>query len=254
MRVALSIVMTGLLLGCATTASYVAADVKLESMRKPAHLIAAEKIATEINQADNAYSYTDPFIKWKGYEGATKYENRTDCSEFFNLLIRHSYRVSGERLKEITGRERPTARVWYNAIEAGKAEGLLKVIPKLGASKPGDVLFVRYPEGSGDTGHVMVLVTKPEAREATEPIVRDTNQWEVAVVDSSKTGHGPKDTRHREEGKSGQGVGRGTLRLYSYDDGTLAGYAWSTEKVSKFEPVSQHQLLLTRIKEPERRD
>jgi hypothetical protein len=252
MRLILCIALIGLLLGFAGSAPL--AGAVEETAPRPEHLIAAEKIATEIDPSDNAYSYTDPFIKWKGYDGATRYQNRTDCSEFFNLLLRHSYRVSAERLREMTGHDRPTARVWFDAIKAGKTASLLEVVPKLTQAKAGDVLFVRYPEGSGDTGHVMVLATKPMAREASKPIVEGTRQWEVAVVDSSKDAHGPKDTRHKGEGKINQGVGRGTLRLYTSEDGTLAGYTWSTSEASKFEPVSKHALVLTRVKEGARQE
>ena len=83
---------------------------------------------------------------------------------------------------------------------------------------------------------------------ASEPIQPGTRQWEITVIDSSKRGHGPTDTRHNPDGTFCRGVGKGILRLYTDEDGTLVGYSWSTLKVSKFEPVSEHPMIVARLK------
>jgi hypothetical protein len=213
----------------------------------PAHLRAALEIATQIKAADNEYAHADCFIHWKGVDGADKFANRTDCSDFFNLLLEHSYSYTSKDFKAWTGATRPTATLWYDAAEKGTAKGILSPLKKVSDLLPGDLIFIKYPPGEADTGHVMLVAAAAKARAASEPVETGTRQWEIGVVDSSKSGHGTTDTRHNADGTYSQGVGKGIWRLYTKDDGTPAGYAWSTLKASKFVPVSEHAVILARL-------
>ncbi len=218
--------------------------------QSPAHLTTAEAIATQILPADNEYAHKECFIKWKGAPGVDNYANRTDCSDFFDLLIEHVYGFTRAQLKQWTGHERPTAAVWYDAVDSTPAKPLLQPIVKLESTLPGDMIFIKYAPGGGDTGHVMMIAAAPQKRDPTKPIIEKTQQWAVTVIDSSKSGHGPTDTRHNNDGSFGQGVGKGTLRLYTLHDGSLAGYSWSTVGASKFISVDEHPIALARLSIP----
>jgi hypothetical protein len=67
-----------------------------------------------------------------------------------------------------------------------------------------------------------------------EPIVESTEQWPVTVIDESKSGHGPTDTRRNPDKTFRGGLGKGVFRIYARPNGELAGYAWSTFANSKF--------------------
>ena len=68
----------------------------------------------------------------------------------------------------------------------------------------------------------------------------------MTVIDSSESGHGPTDTRHKRgaDGRDHDGLGRGVFRLYGDARGEVAGFAWSTAKVSRFiAPADEHVVL-----------
>jgi hypothetical protein len=218
---------------------------------QPRHLVEAERIAREIDAADNAYDHKDCFIKWKGENGATRYKNRTDCSDFLNLLLAHVYGTTTGELKDWTGHSRPVASVWYDTIAAGKRFEQVSRVEKI---LPGDVIAVKYLPGAEntgeDTGHIMIAAGLARARTPSKPLIDATDQWELLVVDSSKSGHGKEDTRKQADGTFARGVGEGTLRLYSNPDGSVAGYTWSTLSVSKFLPVAEHKVIVGRLISP----
>jgi hypothetical protein len=95
----------------------------------------------------------------------------------------------------------------------------------------------------------MLVEGLPKRRKATEPLVEGTEQWEVVIIDSSKSGHGVTDTRHKMgvDGKDHDGLGRGVLRLYTAPDGKVAGFAWSTMKVSQFKTPDDEDLVMGRL-------
>ena len=80
------------------------------SSASPLHLQQAELIAHQIDQSHNEYAHKDCFIHWKGEAGATTFENRTDCSDFLNLLLVHAYRLSDAQMEHWTSRSRPPRR------------------------------------------------------------------------------------------------------------------------------------------------
>jgi hypothetical protein len=217
---------------------------------KPAHLTAAEQIATQISADNNEYAHKDCFIKWKGVDGNAQYSNRTDCSDFLNLLLEHVYGLTQTKLHKLTGHSRPTATVWFDSVDSDKAASLLKPVASVADLRPGDLILIKYQPGEADTGHVMIVDAAPMQRQESLPLVPGTRQWAVTVIDSSKSGHGPTDTRHKEDNTFARGVGRGVFRLYTNADGTVAGYAWSVVKKSKFEPQSEHAVRFARIIPP----
>ena len=104
--------------------------------------------------------------------------------------------------------------------------------------------------GLGDTGHIMIVASQPNRRNATPPVEQGSTQWELSVVDSSKSGHGTGDTRHESNGTFHTGVGEGTIRLYGDASGSIVGYAWSTTSASKFESATDRKIVVGRLQLP----
>ena len=99
---------------------------------------------------------------------------------------------------------------------------------------------------SAPDGHVMLIAGKPRKMAPAEPMVDGTEQWEVPIIDSSKSGHGPADTRNRG-GEKHDGVGEGVLRVYTNRSGKLAGYTWSPARGSHFSDPKEHPLAIGRL-------
>ncbi len=208
---------------------------------QPKHLVDANTLVDNISQKNNVYAHKDCFIKWKGEDGATQYENRTDCSDFLAQLVMHSYGVTPAQLKSWTGHTRPMADHWHDAIVAEKGFTQIK---NLSDALPGDVLAVKFPKGLADTGHIMMVAEMPVAMTATAPIEPGTTQWKVTIIDSTKFPHGPGDTR---EPTASTGVGRGVIRIYTDSSGAVAGYTWSEGTKAKFEVQSDRNMVIGRL-------
>jgi len=211
---------------------------------KPKHLTDAQTLVDNVSADHNAYQHKGCFIKWKGQDGAEQYENHTDCSDLLDLLLEHSYGVTKEKLKEWTGHTRPLAEHWHDAIVAGKGA---KQIVNVTDAQAGDILAIKFPPGLPDTGHIMIVCGPAEAIAAKAPIEPDTRQWDVTIIDSTKSGHGPTDTRYKSDGTFNQGVGKGVIRIYTKEDGTIAGYCWSDGAASKFRSQSDRNLVIGRL-------
>jgi hypothetical protein len=93
----------------------------------------------------------------------------------------------------------------------------------------------------------MIAASTATPRDATAPVEPDTSQYELEVIDSASTGHGPGDTRHHANGTRTTGVGRGVLRLYARPDDTIAGYAWSTSTHSLFRSATMRRPAVGRL-------
>lgn len=71
--------------------------------------------------------------------------------------------------------------------------------------------------------------------------------WNVTIIDSTRSPHGKGDTRIASDGTSGQGVGRGVIRIFTNSDGSVAGYCWSDGSKSKFESQDERNLAIGRL-------
>ena len=215
MRISILLITVSLVYLCAVSPS------------RPKHLTDAETLVANILPANNVYMHKDCFIKWKGEEGATRYENRSDCSDFLALLVEHSYNVTPDQLHDWTGERRPYAGHWHDAIVAGKGFSQIK---KLSDANPGDVLAIKFPPHSTDSGHIMLVDDTPAQIAAKDPIEPDTQQWKVTIIDSTRSPHGPDDTRANS---GSTGVGRGVIRIYTDPAGAVAGYCSGAKEASQ---------------------
>ena len=207
----------------------------------PRHLTEAEHLVEGLSLADTNYEHGQPSVSWNSPKAS-----HTDCSGFIDALLMHTYHYDPDQFKVWFDSHRPTAKRYHDAIIEQRGFTQIHFINHL---RPGDILAVKYLKRTDNTGHVMLVDGYPKRRKTTEPIVDGTEQWEVEIIDSSKSGHGTTDTRHKmgADGKDHDGLGRGVLRIYTTPDGKVAGFAWSTMKVSKYEPPDDEDLVMGRL-------
>lgn len=216
---------------------------------RPALLDWATKLVQNVQPGDSSYRHKDIVVRWKGTDGATAYESHADCSGFLNELLRKAYHLPSGGLKDWLHVDRPVARTYFTAI---LEENRFLRIPRLKDAAPGDILAIRYaaddPENTDhNSGHVLIIAAKPQPRQASDPRVDGTDQWEVVVIDQSRSGHGKGDTRHNKEGKDSPGLGQGVLRIYTLKDGTIAGHTWSILKASEYRDQKARPMVIGRL-------
>ncbi len=206
------------------------------------HLAIAESLVAHLSLENTGYNHGEGHVSF-----TAPFESHTDCSGFIDALLTESYGVDKDTFREWFGSGRPTAKRYHDAIEAEKG---FKRIDRVQDIRPGDLLAVKYLKRTDNTGHVMLAVSRAKQMAAKEPNVPGTLQWEITIIDSSESGHGPSDTRHHQGpgGKDHDGLGEGVLRIYSDAGGTIAGFAWSTLKASKLKDPSDEHLLVGRLK------
>jgi hypothetical protein len=210
----------------------------------PDHLEWARRLVAGVSPETNAYASRPTVVTWSGTNGATETRNRSVCSALVAHLMTQAYGYRAADFASWLGGRFPRAAGFHDAIAAGHG---FDPVPKIADIRPGDVLAIKYAPGSHPTGHVLLAASRPVERRATEPTVAGTTQYELSVIDSSHTGHGPTDSRHYAKGKFHNGVGEGLFRLYAGADGTIAGYSWSVTKASEFYAPGDRHLVIGRL-------
>jgi len=212
----------------------------------PPMLAAAEELLREVAPGQSTYKHQEPEVRWSADPANPAYCH-TDCSGLLIALLEHCnpQQFDDAAFKRWLDSHRPTARRFCDAIVVGK--GFLQ-ITRIGDTRPGDVIAVKFQPGSENTGHAMLIAEAPRRLEpAKPPLVDGTEQWQVTVIDESSSGHGPTDTRREPDGKFRGGLGRGIIRIYAHPDGTIAGYAWSTFANSKYYGDEDRALAIGRL-------
>jgi hypothetical protein len=188
------------------------------------------------------YEHGKADVIWTGVRAS-----HADCSGFLDALLMHSYGYGSDEFKTWFNSHRPSARRYHDAIveEHGFTE-----VKELSHVRPGDILAVKYLKRKDNTGHVMLVAETPRRMQPKKPLVDGAGQWEVAIIDSSETGHGPSDTRHHKGlgGKDHQGLGEGVLRIYTDRQDKVLGFAWSTLERSEFKGADDEHLVIGRLK------
>jgi hypothetical protein len=199
---------------------------------------AAERLVGALDLANTDYEHGRGSITWDGTVAS-----HTDCSGFIDHLLMRVDGYSADDFRRWFGKARPTADRYHDAIVEGRGFVAVRAVPDLRA---GDLIAIKYLTRHDNTGHVMLVVEPPRRHAASAPLVDGTTRWSVAVIDSSESGHGDTDTRHHRgaDGRDHDGLGRGVFRLYADGRGEVAGFAWSTLKVSRFvQPEDEHVVL-----------
>lgn len=212
------------------------------------HLEDLRILETNTLPQNNGYQHRHTNVQWKGSKSAKEYICKCDCSGLVNALLSHSYGIKKIELLQWMGSLRPKAVHYAHAI---REEKKFKRINKIQQAAPGDLIALQYrPDAklkTQDTGHLMVVDAMPKQRVvAIPPIVPNTIQWEVTVIDSSKSGHGVQDTRFRN-GNVQPGLGKGIFRVYTDQEGNLVGYTMSTSPISKYYDFETRHIYIGRL-------
>jgi NlpC/P60 family len=187
----------------------------------------AEMLVKNISSKNTDYRHKEIAVTWAGNNGADSWQCFADCSGFINSLLKQTYGWDDAYFKRWLGKNRPLAYHYFDAIVA---ENHFKQIHSIDEIQPGDLIVLKYSDRSeheDNTGHCMLVAKTPErctAGPVTEP---STNQYEVTVIDCSKSPHGKTDTRYLNNGDEYPGLGKGVFRLYADRKGNITAYSWS---------------------------
>jgi hypothetical protein len=208
-------------------------------------LVAAEELVSHLDLANTDYAQGAPQVSF-----TAPLESHADCSGFADSLLEHCYGFDKKAFRSVFASGRPSAARYYDAIEKQIAFEEVKHVQD---AQPGDFLAVKYLTRKDNTGHVMLVAARPVRMEPPrEPSKTGPVQWRVEVIDSSESGHGPTDTRHRKgaNGKDHDGLGEGVFRIYSSGTGDVTGFSWSTMASSKFKSPQDETLVIGRLRLP----
>ena len=195
----------------------------------------ARMIVPYMDAQHTMYQHGTQTVTWKGVKGATSYAGYADCSGFLLALLGQTYGVTGTDYKQWTGSTRPNAGMIHDYVQKNIR---FARIQKLTDTLPGDVIAIKYMDpASNSSGHIAVIDGAPQQITALNPIVPNTKQWSVRIIDSTENPHGAGDSRQSASG-SFTGIGTGTMRIYTDLNNTIVGYSWS---VSKYSTLFQQQ-------------
>jgi hypothetical protein len=201
----------------------------------------ADDLVLHITPDHNDYASNPNYIYWAGVNGAVNYENRTQCNSFLTNVLKQSYGWTSNTFKAWFGSTSPTAAMYHDAIQSQNGFTSLSRVQDLAI---GDVIAIKYPDGSANTGHVMLMRSAPQEITAIAPIIVGTRQYAVEVFDSSNSGHGANDTRRMPDGSWDSGAGIGVFRIYADENsGEVAGHTWSTYSNSIYYSQSERHLV-----------
>lgn len=228
-------------LGCVASACVFTLASASASAATDPHVVSAERLVDQLDLANTNYEHGPGSVTWTGTVAS-----HTDCSGFIDHLLMHDDGFAADDFKRWFGTKRPTADRYHDAIVEGRGFTRLGSVAEL---RPGDLIAIKYLTRHDNTGHIMLVVEAPQRMSPAPPYVDGTVQWSVAVIDSSESGHGTTDTRHKkgEGGRDHDGLGRGVFRLYTDAGGSVTGFAWSTLKVSRFVAPADEHLVLGRL-------
>ena len=193
----------------------------------PPHLDQARQLVAKLRHArENVYGGGRRHIDWD----ASDCSARTVCSSFITLLLQHTYGWKDAEIRTWLHSADPDAAPYHDAIVDRQR---FKRILHMKALRPGDILAVKYTDhhvsrnGVEDTGHVMLVAGLPHPEESRKS-TPGKKAFVVSIIDSSASGHGPQDTRAKQNGRLTGGIGQGEIRLYADQEDRIIGYTWST--------------------------
>lgn len=201
----------------------------------------ADSLIKAVKPEDTSYVHKNSSISW-GVEN--KAVCHTDCSGLINELLLHCKVFSEEQLTKHLGVNRPLAKHYHDAIIHQRG---FKEITKIGEVRPGDIIAIKYPSGMGNTGHVMLVKSIPIKRTPTEPLIKNTIQYEIEIIDCASSGHGASDSRRIDSGKYREGLGKGVYRIFADDKGLFLGHTWSVYPTSKYYEMTVRNLVIGRV-------
>lgn len=181
----------------------------------------ARQMQEHIGPQNTDYRHKDNIVGWG--ENGSPWQCYADCSGFINALLSRAFGLDDAGFQRLFGHRRMYAYHYFDAIKAGNH---FQPIRNIRDVRPGDLIALEYADRSehdDNTGHVMVVDAGPRPHRPSRVIAPNTRQFEVAVIDCSRSAHGTTDTRYGGYA----GVGKGIFRLYTDSHGEINGYSWS---------------------------
>lgn len=227
---------------CALTASLLLVALPRTASAQAFHLLWAEDLVENIEPALNTYGSDPSYVTWAGVGGAAVYANRSVSATFVTIILKQTYGLTDADFLAWFGSRSPNATRYHDVIAAKDG---FHVVDNAFAIRAGDILAIRYSDSTSVSGHVAIARGRAIQREPSAPLVTGTLQFEIPVVDSSSSGHGPTDTRRLPGGEWQPGAGFGVMRLYTDPGGAIVGYSWSTYATSTYyrQSASRHLVI-----------
>lgn len=218
--------------------SLIVSQMMLADIRtSPEHLLWAERLVRDLTPEANSYGSRPTVVQWRGVDGATRSLNRSNCSSFISALFRRAYGYGPEEMQRWLGLRSPKAVDYHGAIASSNRFHPVRALWMIQA---GDLLASRQIRGSSDsTGHVMLARSHPQPLGSCQTSLC---VYRLQVIDSSRTGHGPDDTR-----QGGGGVGMGMIQLRVDLKGQVQAYRWSEQAGSRWRTAAEEPLLIGRF-------
>jgi hypothetical protein len=209
----------------------------------PPHLYWARLMLSGIlyQNGITTYRHTNGPVYWGPYDMQPNYISITDCSGFVNALLRKAYNLP----IGWDGVNRAYASTYYRMIET--TTKYFTKITNIHHARIGDFVVFKILPGTSktdNTGHIMLINGPPVMIEPRNPIIPNTVQWAVNIIDQSSA-HGVNDSRYQS--KQPTGLGTGYLRIYTDLQGNLQGYSWSTNSNSQYIDKTVHPLVIGRL-------
>ncbi len=226
-----------------------------QSLVAPTHLALMRGLVRDVPPGATKYQHNPTVVIWEaGPDGGPAC--RADCSGLLNEVFKRSFGLSDQDLTEWLKSKRPLAMHYHLAIRDRRG---FDRIEDFALTRPGDVIATRYEPGAGNSGHVMVVDEPPqrEARGAREPggevVPFDAALWRVRVIDASRTGHGPGDSRFVGDRRVRNGLGSGYFRVATDPRGEVVAHAFGTASTDAWHSVNKRPLMVGRVLRPEGR-
>lgn len=220
----------------------------------PRHLQLARELVATVKPENNRYNFVNrpTGVHWKG--DVFRSENSVDTM-CVGLVTDVLEKAESPAFKELKSKVNWRKQVWgRDFVEAMKQGYGFSQIKKIDEVEPGDIYILRCApdlgcsaQGAPAEGHVAFVDVKPFKQASKRPFVAGTTQWVVTLIDSDLGPHDPEDTRRTLPGAPKiTGVGRGSVRIYTNDDGAQVGYSngWGT----KYIPVDRAWVFFARPK------
>lgn len=167
-----------------------------------------------------------------------------DSMTVWNEILPEVYpQFKGRGLDTWLGGLPPQAGHYAKAIES---ENQFKQVQSLHELRPGDFVAIRYEEGK-EVGHLMMVNAIPKRYEATAPLLDDSFQWLVEIIDLTNEPHGESDPRYRKGGKHEGGFAKANFRFYVDGYGRPLGYTWTPGTRSKLIFQTERKVVFGRL-------
>jgi hypothetical protein len=215
------------------------AQAQTDSTEVPRHLAIARELVENIKPEDNQYVLRERSISFPGDFLSNRYAMRADCSGFLLAVFeraRYSTQAKMSFLEWTPNRRKHTAEDFVLSIEK---EGGFTRVRRVEELRPGDLVAhamvnVEDKRKTGSTGHVFLINGHPKQITPRKPVVEETRQFEVSVIDSNEAYTGDDDSRLADPSNKIKGLGKGTIRLYADSNGELVGWATTFKTSTRF--------------------